>query len=765
MARTLTPGLAALATAALTAVVSAASAPATQGREARGSITRMERLSADKGWALTDSGLLVTHDGGGHWVELTSGADVDGITDAVFLSDFTVRLAGVRPGRPGALLLVETDDGGATWRERSIETSALAPGLTYTDARLHFVNPTHGWLLGRIATSSAFSLATLLRTRDGGATWERLPSPPAAGSYVFVDPRRGFMTGAPVCERLYRTLDGGSTWSEVELPLAVERGTALYDLPDFSSTSRGALAVTIRGPAPRVLRFVTGNGGATWLPSSSTALPPGDYDRPVPSALAENPARAGGPLVLVTAFSRAADGSAWTLITEGGCDDRSCRQVTRLVSDEGRDPSIGGPVDLLVRTTSRPRLDKERLRPTDKTALSLELGFDMCAAGTAAQMQTWWDHSPYANANIYFGGAARACSQRNLDADWVATVFEQGWQLIPTWVGPQAPCTPFIRRFSSEPAEARADALAEADMAAAEAAALGLGPGAPLYYDFEYYDENDSECSAAVRAFIDAWTVRIRHHGYLAGAYGNARNVTNDWLPGVIDNPPDAVWLVPWVCGRTPSCEWTPTVFGVPGLADTYWSGYRRIRQYWGPHTESYGGVTFEIDGDYANGPVADTADPPPCWEVVADDRWQGEYFASADPGGRPAMVRDDGDGPLDFDWGSGSPDERCAVPADGFSARWTRSVLFAAGTYRFTIAAGGGARLWIDETVAVDRWNEQSAHETTALVTLSEGIHAIRLDYFEERGDAAAHLSWTLLSRLVRARPDSRVRPHGDDN
>jgi hypothetical protein len=202
--------------------------------------------------------------------------------------------------------------------------------------------------------------------------------------------------------------------------------------------------------------------------------------------------------------------------------------------------------------------------------ISYDKGFDKCAAPTTEQMQTWKTYSPYKDANIYYGGVSRACAQVNLNASWVSTVFDQGWRLIPTWVGPQAPCTPWKTKFSDNPTTARTQGLAEADAAVDSASALGLGAGTPLYYDLELYAENDASCSAAVQAFVNAWTERVNARGYLAGVYGNARNAQADWRTGVIANPPDAVWLVPWVCDRgTASCDWEPTVFGIPGLMRT----------------------------------------------------------------------------------------------------------------------------------------------------------------------------------------------------
>ena len=53
------------------------------------------------------------------------------------------------------------------------------------------------------------------------------------------------------------------------------------------------------------------------------------------------------------------------------------------------------------------------------------------------------------------------------------------------------------------------------------------------------------------------------------------------------------------------TCGFTPSVFGIPGLSDAYWANNQRIRQYWGGHNETWGGATFNVDTNYAHGPVA----------------------------------------------------------------------------------------------------------------------------------------------------------------
>ena len=199
----------------------------------------------------------------------------------------------------------------------------------------------------------------------------------------------------------------------------------------------------------------------------------------------------------------------------------------------------------------------------------------------------------------------------------MSSVFQQGWRLIPTWVGPQAPCTSFGKKFSLTPATARRQGLAEADAAVNAAAALGLGPGTPVYYDMEYYSTTTA-CSAAVRAFVDGWTERVKARGYLSGVYGTASNTQTDWRPGLFPNVPDAVWIASWYCTGS-TCSYTPkSVFGIKPLSDAYFANNQRIHQYWGGHSETWGGVTFNIDSNYANGPVAsaDVAGQP---DLVVD--------------------------------------------------------------------------------------------------------------------------------------------------
>ena len=79
----------------------------------------------------------------------------------------------------------------------------------------------------------------------------------------------------------------------------------------------------------------------------------------------------------------------------------------------------------------------------------------------------------------------------------------------------------------------------------------------------------------------------------------------------------------------------------------------------------------------------------------VKSGAWFGEYFANRTLSGGPTVSRYDD--AVNFDWGAGSPDED--LPADNFSVRWTRDEWFVGGTFRFTVLADDGVRLWVGRT------------------------------------------------------------------
>lgn len=131
-------------------------------------------------------------------------------------------------------------------------------------------------------------------------------------------------------------------------------------------------------------------------------------------------------------------------------------------------------------------------------------------------------------------------------------------------------------------------------------------------------------------------------------------------------------------------------------------------------------------------------------WERVSGGAaWRGEYYSNRSLSGTPVLVRYDA--AVDFDWKGGSPDAK--VPADNFSVRWTRTMGFTAGTYRFYASCDDGVRIFVDGIKVVDAWHDQKLPNTrTGDISLGEGQHTVVVEYYEHGGEASAHVWWNRL-------------------
>lgn len=215
--------------------------------------------------------LYETRDGGDTWtpVKTIKGDPVTGLC-AIFISktpfinagklDHKVRVfAAGRVGGPAVLL--RSDDAGESWVATDMSADA---GMIFD---VEFTNANTGIISAASHASVAESNALILRTTDGGATWQKVyqSDRPYETTWKSSFPSRnvGYVTVQsydPDKSRTRRvvakTIDGGRTWSE--LLLTSDHAVREFGI-GFIDEKRGWVGTTTSG-------FETLDGGATWTP-------------------------------------------------------------------------------------------------------------------------------------------------------------------------------------------------------------------------------------------------------------------------------------------------------------------------------------------------------------------------------------------------------------------------------------------------------------------------------------------------------------------
>jgi len=221
-------------------------------------------------WASGEKGtVLRTADGGATWTKLTvpDAAALD-FRDVDAVSDSTAYLLSI--GKGAASRIFKTTDAGAHWQTQftNEDPGAFYDAMTFWDARR-----------GLAISDSVNGSFVILTTRDGGATWTRVPAralPPAlpnegafAGSGTNIAVAAGghawIGTGAAARSRVLRTADGGATWAIAETPLNASESAGIFSVA-FRNPREG---MTVGGDyrqersAENVAAF-SSDGGVTW---------------------------------------------------------------------------------------------------------------------------------------------------------------------------------------------------------------------------------------------------------------------------------------------------------------------------------------------------------------------------------------------------------------------------------------------------------------------------------------------------------------------
>ena len=255
--------------------------------------------------------------------------------------------------------------------------------------------------------------------------------------------------------------------------------------------------------------------------------------------------------------------------------------------------ALAGPASAADRAT--PPSSRSAAAPGSLTGYA----FDTCSAPPQAVMDAWWLASPYSAVGVYIGGSNRLCQdQPELSAGWVRTQQKRGWHVLSLYVGPQASCSGYAERMSSDLATAEQQGRAAAADAFAIAQGLGLRKGSTLYYDLEDYDIAPDDCRRAALSFLSGWTEALHAKHYRSGVYSNiAAAITSLDLADRLDpgayTMPDDIWFA-WANGRADTRT-------DDRVQSDEWDDHQRIHQYRTDLTQAYGGYALTIDQNWAD--------------------------------------------------------------------------------------------------------------------------------------------------------------------
>lgn len=239
----------------------------TSGVEVR--LRGVSAVSEKVAWASgAGATVLRTVDGGATWQKLTVTSDALDFRDVDAIDAQTAYILSI--GNGPASRIYKTIDAGKTWQLQFKNDDPKA----FLDA-MSFWDTDHGIAFGDSVDLHFY----ILLTSDGGHTWSRIPttSLPAAqgneGAFaasgtniaVYGKSHAWIGTGAAAKSRVLRTIDGGHTWQVADTPLASGPSAGIFSIA-FRDATHGVVAGGDYGKEQQAVDnlAITSDGGATW---------------------------------------------------------------------------------------------------------------------------------------------------------------------------------------------------------------------------------------------------------------------------------------------------------------------------------------------------------------------------------------------------------------------------------------------------------------------------------------------------------------------
>lgn len=171
-------------------------------------LTAVDFSDQNRGWVVGERGsILHTKDGGKTWK-----AQQSGVTYPLFDVDFIDSQNGWVVGNWGTIL--STGDGGEHWQERTLSTILKSRGQIEPAAFQDIVDPATGDVIAK--KGQLLSRDQVAKILEQGITNVRIREDVILNAVMFVDAAHGWIVGEQA--RMLRTEDGGQTWESIALP-------------------------------------------------------------------------------------------------------------------------------------------------------------------------------------------------------------------------------------------------------------------------------------------------------------------------------------------------------------------------------------------------------------------------------------------------------------------------------------------------------------------------------------------------------------------
>ena len=241
-------------------------------------IRQLSMIDSINGWAITDSFVLITRDGGATWSNVTMPGTIGNLTNGFFPNINTGWvITNFSESNTGSLYY--TTNAGLSWVHYDVP---------FNNGYMQFLDNTRGFVMTILGAATNKQSVALYQTSNGGATWVRNyindPTVPGAGNSLplgghkngmaFRNITTGWVGGGiptPGFVYLYKTTNSGMSWSQQPLALPPGYESAFIEItaPEFFGANDAILPVWMTTNTSRDLFiYVSHDGGTSWTRSA-----------------------------------------------------------------------------------------------------------------------------------------------------------------------------------------------------------------------------------------------------------------------------------------------------------------------------------------------------------------------------------------------------------------------------------------------------------------------------------------------------------------